>query len=64
MQQNKALNPHVEELYYKVGDADSPQNLPETQRLNGRAEEDEAGRTFTFRLNGTFILALSVAFKV
>ena len=54
-QQNKALNPHKEELYYEVGDANCPQNLPETQRLNGWAEEDEAGRRMTFRLSGTIL---------
>lgn len=43
-QQNKALNPHEEELYYEIGNPDSPQNLPETQWLNGWAEEDEAGK--------------------
>lgn len=48
-QQNKALNPHKEELYYKVGDADGPQNLPETQRLDVWAEEDEAGRRSSSR---------------
>lgn len=43
-QQNQTLDPHDEELYYKIGDPDSPQNLPEPQRLNGRAEEDEAAK--------------------
>ena len=41
-QQNKALEPHEEELDSEVGDAHRPQNLPEAQEFNSRAEEDEA----------------------
>lgn len=44
-QQNQALDPHEEELYCEIGDPDSPQNLPEPQRLDGRAEEDEAAKS-------------------
>ena len=41
-QQNKALEPHEEELDSEVGDAHCPQDLPEAQEFNSRAEEDEA----------------------
>lgn len=47
-QQNKALNPHEDEFYCEVSDADSPQNLPEIQWLDSWAEENEAARRFAF----------------
>lgn len=41
-QQDKALEPHEEELEHKVGDAHRPQDLPETQGLNSWAQENQA----------------------
>lgn len=42
-QQEKALDPHTEEFDDEVGDANCPQDLPESQWLQSWTEEHKAG---------------------